>query len=1387
MERSNLRSVSIFIIILSILLIGLVSVEVMADPEQEQEECTDSRAPNVNVGGEAIILDLPAGPLLKVEGTDVGLTVLGQTLSGNFVFEQSTSPRISPSPSPPPILPVTPHGQSSGGQVVPIRGDDSSPSRTFVPGARVFFGSREACAGVLGDGQADGVDLDLPDGPYLRVKGTGIQLEIAGQTLSGDFAFEQITTPGTHGITSKLLHGGTGNDRFLRKNFQRTSGIPGRGTGSMYINTAYGTTRADVPVCYLNATPTSQSANGYRPGRHMLGNPFARPVYWQNIYSLGADYGPDDGSDMAIRLGLSELGPLGVFVNDSAQSSSKGSGAIIPVLNLHYDSGKADGSIAQRQTVLGYGWTHNYNIYLIDKSPDIFIADGKGRMTRLQDDGLGGYIPSDGQTHTLTQFDPNTYLLEEVDGSTMAFQLADPIPAWAGVDNIYLLAGIQDAGGRVIELSYDGSSLLETITDPYGRQIQLGYSDYSGKKLLDSITDPNMQVTSIDCNDGNDLWRITDPEGYSLSYGYDPNHRLTSVTLKDGNTWSCDYSGGKPWRIIDPNSDIYVTVVNSEDWIPDACHPDGNEIRYKPSQTVITNGEGDITIFDLDENGYVTTLGHPNHLNETFVFDSNLRLTEIIDQENNHWLYTYDANGNLTDVNDPLNNHTKMFYEHPIIPSLCTGIIEPDSDMWEYEWDLQGNLLQITDPIVESPNDKVITYSYTYHPGPPYGRFDLVTATDRNGNSRECQFDPNGNIVQTVIDPCGLELTTDYEHDELGRVTKATVYRQAGSPNSVVTEYTYDSMGRLTKSVLDPNPLYIMTQYRYDEVGRLEEIANPRGIITKYKYDYRSRLMNRTFDTLGQALSTGYSYDSSNRLTKTVDPKGNQTNYSYDELNRLTKIVDDEGYWTEYEYDELSNLTFTNRSIDPGIPLYRSVKYVYDKLNRLTQAITDPCDLSLTTEFQYTPAGGVLDLGTPGTSLVHKITDAEGKIAYCYYDKLDRLTSVVGKVGDANDNGGDPNDAVIDYEYDSVSNRIGTVVQNAPHPNLLATYSFDAANRVIREVFDPCDANLVTTYTYDGTDSLIQRLTPLGNAIIYTYDKANRLIDVNDSIGAVANYTYDKNGNMLTETDGLGNTWRYSYDNADRLADACDPLVEGPSDKFTSYEYDKNGNLVKKTDNEGLVTDYEYDGLNRLISKSKDPCGLNIINTLAYDGLGNIVQATDDNNNATIYQYDGVNRLIRIEYADSTEEFFSYDSFGKLIDANDRMGNSTTYSYDDLHRMIQRTYADSNSDTFTYDRTGQMLSADNSHSHIGYIYDGVGRTLSTTQTDLPPTYTYTVTYAYTTEPNYTRTITYPDGNDVNEIYDVRNRLAQVEHNGSTVVQYTYQNPSPGTKTTRSPD
>src|SRR5207249_11623852 len=44
----------------------------------------------VTVGGQAVGVDLPAGPYLRVTGINTTLTVLGQTLTGNFAFERIT-------------------------------------------------------------------------------------------------------------------------------------------------------------------------------------------------------------------------------------------------------------------------------------------------------------------------------------------------------------------------------------------------------------------------------------------------------------------------------------------------------------------------------------------------------------------------------------------------------------------------------------------------------------------------------------------------------------------------------------------------------------------------------------------------------------------------------------------------------------------------------------------------------------------------------------------------------------------------------------------------------------------------------------------------------------------------------------------------------------------------------------------------------------------------------------------------------------------------------------------------------------------------------------------------------------------------------------------------
>ncbi|MCK4342130.1 MAG: hypothetical protein KAY37_10460 [Phycisphaerae bacterium] len=1045
---------------------------------------------------------------------------------------------------------------------------------------------------------------------------------------------------------------------------------------------------------------------------------------------------------------------------------------------LHYDSTKADGSIGRWQTVLGYGWTHNYNIHLIVRSRDVLLPDRTGTLTgfRLRFDG--GYMPDKGQTHTLTRVDADTFLLEEVDGRSQTFELFDPAP-WPENGQLFQLTRIEDAQGRITTLSYSAGGLLETIEDPYGRQVSL---TYNANNRIETITNADSEITQFEYQDADDdLWRIADPLGYTLEYTYDSQNRLTTEKLKDGNTWTCVYNGaGKPHQLIDGDGQVLVTLTNPLNWAIDIDHAlQFNEVRYIPSQTTVTDGRGNVTIYHYDENAYITTTERPGHPDKTYEFNDDLRVTRITDEEGNFWYYEYDEHLNTTRITDPLGNETQMFYEHPTILSLLTKKIEPDDDVWEYEYDAFGNLTMEIDPIIETPDDRVNECEYEYYLDPPPGRLMRKTCTDRNGHVTQWEYNEDGTLWHETVDPGGLDIITEYEYDVAGRLTLRRAYRGPGPADPVETAYEYDAMGRLTQKSLDPPGLDLTTLYEYDGEGRRIRVINPRGVPTEYEYDARGQLWNQIVDPGDPPdhlnLTTEYGYDDCDNLVWVRDPNGNETTHEYDDRNRLVKTIDAEGYWTEYEYDDRGNQTFVKRSIDPGGPPYRVAEYRYDELSRRTHEIVDPWDppehLNLVTEYEYAPPGGGCCHGTPGRSLIHKITDPEGKVTYYYYDQLDRRTSVVGKVGDVEDNEGDADDAITRYDYDYMFNRIGVTVENDPDTDLVTDYAYDAADRLEVQVVGTV-SSLTTSYVYDGASNVIEETTRVGNVITRVYDKADRLISESDSIGAVADYTYDENGNVLTEADGLGHPWTYTYDTADRHITACDPLVETPTDKCTTYEYDANGNLIQVTDNEGLVTTYTYDGLDRRLSMTKDPGGVDITITYAYDGAGNQTQITDDNGNTTAYEYDAANRLTRELYADETDVLFSHDAAGNRTSRTDQMDNVTSYTYDDLHRLIMRDYAEevpvNRADTFTYDRAGRMLTADNEHSHVGYAYDDVGRITSSTQTDLPLTYSYTVGYAYDTLAN-TRTLTYPSGKVVVETRDLRNRLADV----SDAASYEY--------------
>ncbi len=147
------------------------------------------------VAGVATQLVLPAGPYVKVSGTNISLTIDGQKLKGDFTFQQQT---VSGQQVVKLTLANVYLGLGDGttdfvsvsngsGQLtitaVGISGNFSGTVAVNVPSV-TFAGSFSVAV------QTDSAVLA---NNFVRVSGTGITLTVAGQTLSGNFVFEQST------------------------------------------------------------------------------------------------------------------------------------------------------------------------------------------------------------------------------------------------------------------------------------------------------------------------------------------------------------------------------------------------------------------------------------------------------------------------------------------------------------------------------------------------------------------------------------------------------------------------------------------------------------------------------------------------------------------------------------------------------------------------------------------------------------------------------------------------------------------------------------------------------------------------------------------------------------------------------------------------------------------------------------------------------------------------------------------------------------------------------------------------------------------------------------------------------------------------------------------
>ncbi|GAB3966745.1 polymorphic toxin-type HINT domain-containing protein [Actinoallomurus acanthiterrae] len=720
-----------------------------------------------------------------------------------------------------------------------------------------------------------------------------------------------------------------------------------------------------------------------------------------------------------------------------------------------------------------------------------------------------------------------------------------------------------------------------------------------------------------------------------------------------------DHNGGE-WHYATPT--VFGTTVNA-------------------TRSVTVTGPSDQSIvysYDAINGGRVTGVQHAGEPPMTYSYDAGGFLTKITDENGHYRQMGNDARGN------------------PLVVQTCYAAFNCQADYYTYYLNADNPLDPRNDKVTSfrdgrssSSTDNTYLTSYSYTPA---GQLSTVDLPPTPGF-------PNGRTIQTGY-------TTGTEPSFDGGTTPAGLLASQTTPGGHTTGYAYLANGDLAQVT---TPTGEKIRYGYDGIGRTTSTteisdSHPNGLTTSYAFNGLSEPTTITHPGIKNPITEkthtrqeAFGYDDDGDVTSYTEADltgGDQprtTAIDYDDHDRPNKITDPTGAVTTYDRDAAGDITGRT---DAGDHEYA---YTYNNRNQLTQTTLRDYSGDQTTpgakdtvldSYSYDPAG---------REATH--TDALGRTdTYTYYDD-DRAASISRALS----TGGSV--VTAQYTYD----KAGNLSQNATNGGTQVTnYTYDAANHLTGQVFDPTGLDQQTTAKYDADDN-VSSATVSGaspdETTDYTYDAAGHVTGKSVDTGTEVDTTtwaLDQTGLPISMTDPRGNvagadatayTTDYVYDEDGRPAWTAQPAVTvehngsaASSTRPVTYQgYDTYGDQTDGKDAEGNVTTstYDQDGrpLTRTAPSYTPPGGQPISATTVYkyDDLGELISTTDPAGNTTGYDYDELGNLVQRTDPKVTGHdkagvwVYDYDLDHELHATTDPTGATTEATYDDLGRQITET------------------------------------------------------------------------------------------------------------------
>lgn len=555
--------------------------------------------------------------------------------------------------------------------------------------------------------------------------------------------------------------------------------------------------------------------------------------------------------------------------------------------------------------------------------------------------------------------------------------------------------------------------------------------------------------------------------------------------------------------------------------------------------------------------------------------------------------------------------------------------------------------------------------------------------------------------------------TTQYQHDEFGRVTLTTdpmsfTTTDGYSSENGLIEFTQDHWGR-------------RMEYEYDGWGKLIRSRHPDGAISSFQMKWNDdpgidALYVSISSETGKPVHKTY-YDRLGREVRTGESRFNgkylKTDKVYDEWGRLAAVslpytAEEATIWDNYHYDLFDRLT----SIEYASGKKDSVSYNLSSVTNIAEGIASTKT--------YDASGRMISVEDPG-----------GIIKY-YYRPDGQLSSIVA-----------PGNVITRFEYDEYGRK--TVLDDPSAGRRSYQYDergnvkaeVDAEGRTTRMDYDNHDrmvrkeivGEMTTNYYYDPGTALLNRVSDNNHTTTYVYDNLDRVRIRRDSIvdnkWLERTYSY-KDGNLsrvdyrtqssggntivakncvylnghlseisvnntavwkLVDENNMGTPSRASTGAIQRYYDydiygmPVSRRAIGPNGTIQNYSYKFNhntGNLLwRKDELRGIMENFSYDHLNRLISFGGSH--------LTYDreGKGNIVA------NSSIGQFTyGTNK--------------PYQLIGAVDQGNQIPLKDQDIVYNTMLRPVSITEHEYNA-LFTYDSSGDRVRMQVNENDMGVL------------------------------------------------------------------------------------